>query len=135
MRSRRFRAFLDFAPAFESPEALPAGSPFAPGDKLPRRPETVTGERALPDRCTENHWRMPIGRRVFSDAGAANFLIAAWNPNLRDSCQQAIHNSEPSDRPESALFCRVHFKRPLFGSIGDGGEAKLGLTEGRDRIT
>jgi hypothetical protein len=94
---------LEFAPAFESPEAWSAGGPFAPGDKPPRRPETVIEERALRDRCTENRWRMPIGRRVFSDAGVANFLIAAWNPNLRDSCQQAIHN------PELSIDLNQHF--------------------------
>jgi len=29
------------------------------------------------------------------------------------------------DRPKSALFCHVHFKRPLFASIGDGRGSEL----------
>ena len=93
MRSRRFLLFRGFALAFESPETLPGGSLYASGDKPPRRPETAIEERGPPDRCTENRWRRPIERRVFSDAGDANFLIAAWTTNLRGSCQQAIRNA------------------------------------------
>jgi hypothetical protein len=63
---------------------------------------------------------MPIGRRVFSDARVANFLIAAWNPNLRDSCQQANHNPELSIDLNQRFS--VHFKRLLLVSFGEGGE-------------